>query len=64
MCPTPHDPEMWFYGGSGVILSRGLLEALSREQWRVAEDGAASGNSGGDSQISVRGTVPGGLLRS
>lgn len=54
MCPvTGEETGMWIYGGSGMIVSRGLMEAVSDDRWREAE-ARARGGGAGDGIISVR----------
>lgn len=45
-----HQTELWFNGGRGAAFSRGLLRAITAEQW-VACEGPEGPAWGGDNRI-------------
>lgn len=55
VCPVTRDEvSAWFYGGAGIILSRGLMEAIHESQWKETEARAAGGATAGDAAVWVR----------
>lgn len=61
VCPVKGESELWFYGGSGVVFSRGMIEAVGEKGWRAAEDALKVGG-GGDGSVTVRWSRPAPVL--